>query len=956
MNDANFPSTRQEQLAYRTSLIFTLSALVSAIAYLGLISSGYNQWQMWGTFIGIVLFVLTGLGAIALTRSGQYEPGIHLLLSGAYLVSIVGSVLIAGIGLPLAPALIIITLAVTTSTLTQRGTTRIFFVSVGVGIFTTLMDVINVPWHLVIPNLPAYTSLGTGLVSAIFIIVILRQFNRLTVTNKLLVGFTGLTLLVSFAQGIFMLRNLAAVVEESATQQLGAAAEQSAAVIDRYLSTNLATVDAAAQVPLLSAYLQLSNDLKSRNAMDGEVNQFMRNLRSADLKNISGYLLLDSKGHVVKDTTGYMFPYSAQTQYAERDFFTQPRDLQQPYISLPQFTDKPNPASAYIYLAAPIIDPRDNTFLGVLAARYRANALQTLVSGLGSKLGENSFAALYAPLERNFIQLAHGTRPETSLALIGPESAAHLVALQNRGYTSLQFVPTTTLDMPDLLQSLRAANNDPLFVAPETYAPLAADNETDATDDPYQAYAVPLQSANWLVAYFQQQSALTASVDAQVNNNQLLGLLVTALATIAAVFFAQAISRPVTEMEAAARRMAAGNLETRVTVTSEDDIGRLGETLNLLADRLQTSLQEMEDRIQSRTADLARRNAQIQAAAEVGRAANQIRDIERLLPQVTELISERFGFYHVGIFLLDARGEYAVLRAANSMGGQRMLARGHKLRVGQVGIVGYVTGNRKARIALDVGEDAVYFDNPDLPNTRSEMAVPLMVRDELLGALDIQSTQPNAFTQDDVEVIQVLADQLSIAIANARLFAENQRALEEIRTAYGEVTRKAWFELLSLRRTPAFTALEDRVVPTQTTWDADALRAVQENRPIPAATPDERGCYRLTLPVQAGNIPMGAISAWKQGAPWTEVETDLLQTILRELSLALESSRLFEEAQRRAQLEQVSAQVVTRLRETLDIQAMLRTAAQEIRQAFSLPEVSVRLTGLQPGDGDQSAE
>ncbi len=167
-----------------------------------------------------------------------------------------------------------------------------------------------------------------------------------------------------------------------------------------------------------------------------------------------------------------------------------------------------------------------------------------------------------------------------------------------------------------------------------------------------------------------------------------------------------------------------------------------------------------------------RRATQLAAAAEVARDATAILDVDQLLDETAHLISEQFGFYHAGVFLLDKEGEYAVLQAASSEGGYRMLERGHKLRVGKVGIVGYVAGTGKPRIALDVGKDAIHFVNPDLPDTRSEMGLPLKVREHVIGVLDVQSIQEAAFSEDDVAVLQTLADQLAAAIANARLFQE----------------------------------------------------------------------------------------------------------------------------------------------------------------------------------------
>src|SRR5690606_5578921 len=160
-----------------------------------------------------------------------------------------------------------------------------------------------------------------------------------------------------------------------------------------------------------------------------------------------------------------------------------------------------------------------------------------------------------------------------------------------------------------------------------------------------------------------------------------------------------------------------------------------------------------EDRMQERTQLLDKRTNQLRAVADVGKSITSYRNLSDLLQQTARLINENFGFYHVGIFLLDERKQFAVLAATNSEGGERMLKRGHQLKVGETGIVGYVAESLKARIALDVGEDAVFFNNPDLPNTRSEMALPLVVGGQILGVLDVQSMEANAFTEEDVATL-----------------------------------------------------------------------------------------------------------------------------------------------------------------------------------------------------------
>ncbi|MBA3534605.1 MAG: MASE1 domain-containing protein, partial [Ardenticatenales bacterium] len=185
---------------------------------------------------------------------------------------------------------------------------------------------------------------------------------------------------------------------------------------------------------------------------------------------------------------------------------------------------------------------------------------------------------------------------------------------------------------------------------------------------------------------------------------------------------------------------------------------------------------DLEKRVKERTAHLERRSVQLQVAAEVARdATTSTHTMDDLLNGAVELIRSRFGFYHAGIFLVDKAGDYAVLRAAASEAAPAMLAQGHKLKIGETGIVGNVTDTGLPRIALDVGADAVHFKNPHLPNTRSEMAIPLKIGGQIIGALDVQSEQEAAFDQDDIATLSTLADQVAIAIQNVR---SHRRLLE----------------------------------------------------------------------------------------------------------------------------------------------------------------------------------
>jgi GAF domain-containing protein len=350
----------------------------------------------------------------------------------------------------------------------------------------------------------------------------------------------------------------------------------------------------------------------------------------------------------------------------------------------------------------------------------------------------------------------------------------------------------------------------------------------------------------------------------------------------------------------------------------------------------------LEEQVAERTEDLARRSAQLEAAAQVARDATGIRDMEQLLTETADLISDRFGFYHTGIFLIDEAGEHAVLRAASSEGGQRMLARGHRLQVGKEGIVGHVTGAKRARIALDVGEDAVFFDNPDLPGTRSEVALPLRAGDVVLGVLDVQSTEREAFGEKDVTVLQTLADQVAIAISNARLVRRVQESLETERRAYGQMSLEAWRNLLRTGIGPGQRYDPQRILPTGGPWREEMVQAAKEGRAVlgqdgPRAT--------NAIPLRVREQVIGVLDAHKPAGTgtWTDDEESLFQALVDQLGVALDGARLYQDAQRRATQDRVLSEVAGRMRETLDMDAVIKTAVREIGEALGIADVEVRM-------------
>jgi len=358
--------------------------------------------------------------------------------------------------------------------------------------------------------------------------------------------------------------------------------------------------------------------------------------------------------------------------------------------------------------------------------------------------------------------------------------------------------------------------------------------------------------------------------------------------------------------------------------------------------------QNLEDRVASRTAELQvanqrneRRARQFEAIAQVAHATISIQDEGTLLSHLTQVISEQFGFYHAGIFLLDEEAENVILRASNSEGGRRMLKRRHSLRISQAGIVSHVAALGKPRIALDVGTDAAFISNPDLPNTRSEMALPLQVAGELIGVLDIQSTESNAFQPEDTEILSTLADQVAIAIQNARSYETTQKLLEEAQKTSGALLQESWQLLQGEEQKIGYLMAGNTLKPLDKFVDSAQIRkAVAQGQ----AVIENGEIATLAVPIRLRGEVVGVVDIRvPDGHDWEPDEVDIAEAVADRLSLALESATLLRSTQRRAEIERLTADIAGKISSTTRFDSILRTAAEELSRVLGGSEVLVQI-------------
>ena len=385
---------------------------------------------------------------------------------------------------------------------------------------------------------------------------------------------------------------------------------------------------------------------------------------------------------------------------------------------------------------------------------------------------------------------------------------------------------------------------------------------------------------------------------------------------------------------------------------------RLNEVQEINSE-LEDIKEKLEQRVDERTAELAaaneqasRRAAQLQTITELSETIAQVQELSEIFPTITNLISERFGFYHVGVFLIDQDHTYALLQAANSEGGKRMLARQHRLRLG-TGVVGFAAQSGQPRMALDVGMDAVFFDNPDLPNTRSEVALPLKARGQTIGILDVQSTESGAFSTEDLQVLTALANQVSIALENARLLTETRTALTQVQEVYNEFSKTEWSRTISNIEQPGFRYRAGRVEMLEgALQNSEVISAVQNGEIVaehPNGFDEKRSSVAVPVKLRGEVIGVLHVEANDPSREWQQDEVGLIASVAERAAVAMENARLFQDARRRAAKEQTISEATSRIGSALNIENILHATAEELERVLSGSEITIQFESDKQG-------
>jgi GAF domain-containing protein/HAMP domain-containing protein len=917
------------------ALIIVAVAMMAVMAVYLYVASTLWDWQAFSLAGISAVVAVASLSGLWFAKRGRAGAAMFAVLASLQFAIAISPLLVAGLGLWFAIAIVLATLSITSLCVQPARTTLPNLLGITAALVALVIDGFLTQLQMDPgQTLETFMLVVVAILTFLGLLILVLYFPSYGLRTKITITVVTAAILSIAALATINSISTQQALINAVNQTLHLAGQEVAKDLDQYFQGLSERLAVQADIDLLSSYLVLPPDQQA-----GDIGTRAYLIIQQDLVDAEYYALLNRQGEVLVHTTEEnvsLIPPYLGLSGSVRGSLLQTMSSGAVYLSPVIFP--PTGQSPYILIAAQIRDYFRQP-VGILAAAFTLDTVQSLVTAVNETAGEGSYAVL---LDENHLRIAHGIDPESRFKLLVPPTVrAYEVMVGTMRLPGLGIEQSAT-DLPDFENGLANLGASAYFVT----------EDSTGANEMNSAAATRLNSRPWVLVFLQPQSIILAPVEAQNRINVLLTVVVSGLTILAAALLSRMVADPIVRLSSIAERAAGGNLYLQASTQSPDEIGTLGGAFNSMINQLRHTLEGLEARIAERTAELRQtsqqmeyRASRLQMVTEVAHAIAAVQDPQELLPRVTTEISTRYGYYHVGVFLVDAEKRYAVLQAANSEGGQRMLVRHHRLRIGEVGLVGYVAGTGEARFALDVGKDAVFFDNPDLPETRSEIALPLKVGPEVIGVLDVQSTEPGAFSQDDIALLSALADQIATSIQNTRLYEEMRATLRELQTVQQQYVQDAWSKLVAERPSSGFEYAFGQIKPIREK-DSRAADLPVEGVVTPTIINDGG---KMVIPIGLRGQVIGVFDLQEAdpSRDWSQEDLELAQAVADQVGLALENARLLAETQRRAERERLVADITTKMRAINDPQAILETAAAELRNALRVKSVQVRLQTIE---------
>jgi GAF domain-containing protein/HAMP domain-containing protein len=749
--------------------------------------------------------------------------------------------------------------------------------------------------------------------------LLVKEFRLLSMTNKLVVAFLLVALVVTYTTNFFNSARTEQALTERVGYSLSGLASSQAQAVGDVLNNEIESLTTLSFGSMMRRALNSANrtyvsnpeivarkidfydkswsELVSENQLSDElIRSHLENEPAVEMKKFTGVspfnvqlILADKYGGLVAAT-------SHNTDYYQGDeyWFNAAYDEGdgKPFISSPVFD--PSLQESVIYFAVPVND-ESGTTIGVLQATYLLDGIADIFATL--KAGESGTVHLHIPSKAGFPQYP---RIPTRVMKDGKLFTADMPSVEKIAGMSSQVYGELTYD------------GSPSFFSWANIRPVRSNPM--------------VENLGWWLLVYQDKAEILAPVTEQIRQAGFLSSMIVGVVAALAVLLSQYLAGPIVRLTKTAEEIRAGDLTARANVETEDEVGKLATSFNEMTGQLRRTLQDLESRVKERTRELS-------LAGNVGRELSQERSLDHLLSTAVEMIQENFDLYYTQLYLLDATGKNLILRAGSGKVGQELLRRAHRLPVGGGSINGLAAFQNQAIIVSETKSSPIFRSNPLLPDTRSEISVPLSVGDRVVGVLDMQSSLDGHFTEENLPAFEALAGQLAVAIENADLFNQAQMAREELESHSRRYAYQGWQEFLNAVERKERIGFE---------YNHDQINVLDD--PL-KSIPDSDF---LSASIEVVGEPVGSIQLEKgTDQQWAEEDRILVNNVASQIARHIDNLRLLAQTEKFRQQAVESARRLTRSGwdEYLDL-----LEKQDVELAYDHVEVAQVRTGSECAD------
>ena len=841
--------------------LLTVAGLLFVIV--GFFIADINSWKDY-ILLGApaVLFIL-GLTSISFLRRGRIVLGTGLIFVANLVMPLVESLFQTDIGLPVFIYTLVSSALLIWRTL-PRASRRWASILAGIAlVFIAGVEWANPPFRISpADELVAVIIAATSILTISFIIQSIRQAWGRSMRNKLLVAFIGVTLVATGALSVFMYITTTNNLQDNLERELSEVAISRAIRVGDLFNEQInqlttLTLDDVLQQSIAEQNRSYEGDAAAIQAVLDARDTRWRAADEAD--NDRDFLVQQNlTNDVAEDVTEYQEAFPGNIEVFVTDIYggmagstNRTSDYYQAdegwwqaaysngagavYIGEPEYDESADAIG--VNIALPIRSRETGEIIGILRTTYMLSALETI---LADNIGETGSTDLFVPGEVTVSHVHEGGLEETVPGLF-----EQLQEVYGQGMVELVY-------------------EDVLSVV--TQAPVQT---LEGNPD--------IDNLGWVIAFHQHRDEAFAPINAQVRGLVIVMAIVVALAAAAAFGFSIFLVRPIIQLTQTAEEVSAGDLDSRAEVTTTDEVGTLATAFNTMTSQLQETLGGLEQRVAERTQNL-------ELAAEVGRSVSQVRELEVMLRDACDLILKEFDLYYVQVYLTDPSQTRLVLEAGTGEVGAQLLARSHSLPFNTASINGRAAVEKRTVVISDTAQSATFRPNVLLPDTRGEMAVPLIVGENVVGVLDMQTTVPGVLNEEVLPAFEALAGQLAVAVQNANLVAEAEQARAEVEAQARRLVRQGWDEHLdAIHKPEQIGYVFDRTEVTP-------LEDIEETE-----LPEGKA---VSAPISLTGEMLGSLLVEIDEERQNEQTSELVNTVARLVAQQLENLRLLESSER----------------------------------------------------------